>query len=493
MGACWALLGMMPCVASAATGALPVPPPAFVPPALSAPVPGTGASPPLIDRGAIPPAGSPLPPIGLPSQAGVPAIVGAAPPASGRIPPFEGVGPTMEGPADPGGGPADRTRATTPSALGRQGRGEARSPDLRVPRARPTLRLTALVTLGAEYRDNVRFVPDGDGDVAVVATPELHVHYRTERVGWKTAYRRIAEAYLRDTALTTANRWQGVDTALEARLTSRVGTTVEAAWRDIHDPTFEILAGATTPASTRVAYQEWAAGNTWNARLSKVLDVTAAYRLLSVEFSESGALSRREEQAEAGARIRLTPHDAVRPQYRFQRLVAETGPEVRIRTAAGGYERVLTRRSVVRMGVGLAWLDGGDLPSMGYTLSVDVEHRQDASSVKASYVREFAALNGLDGVYLTHGMSLTTARRFSRDVDVSLSAHYRWQEEIRSGAPGATYETGSAQVGFSKKASDWLWWRATSSVVRQTTSPVETVVWDARVLLSATMTVARIL
>jgi hypothetical protein len=357
-------------------------------------------------------------------------------------------------------------------------------------RIQPTLSLAVLLTLGVEYRNNVRFEPDGEGDAIGVLTPELQLRYQTRLVTWKTAYSRTAEAYLHKTALNNSNRRQGVDTALQARLTPRLGTTLTAAWRDTHDPAEEILAGAPTLASVRTASREWSAGNGWTYRVTPAVEGDVAYRYVNVHFSSSGAISREEHQAEIGSRIRVTAQDALLPRYGFHLFVFDTGTEYRIHTLKGAYEHTIGRRILIRMQAGVALLDGPAIPSVGYTTGIHSEWRHEQLTVRAEYGRDFAALGEVDGVLVTHTGALAATQRFSRSLEASVSGRYRWQQDLAPGSGRAVYQIWSSQMEVAKTATDWLVLRASSSVVQQSTSPAPQsggVVRDYRAMLSATV------
>jgi hypothetical protein len=364
------------------------------------------------------------------------------------------------------------------------------STDMREPRTQSTLSLSLLLTLGAEYRSNVRFEPDNEGDAIGVLTPEIQLRYQTRLVTWKTAYSRTAEAYLHKTALNNSNRRQGVDTALQARLTPRLGTSLTAAWRDSHDPAEEILAGAATLASVRSAAREWSAGNAWTYRMTPAVEGDVAYRYVNVHFSSSGAISREEHHAEIGSRIRVAAQDALLPRYGFHRFVFDTGTEYRIHTFKGAYEHTIGRRMLIKLQAGVALLDGPAIPSVGYTTGINSEWRHEQLTVRAEYGRDFAALGEVDGVLVTHTVALAATQRFSRSLEASVSGRYRWQQDLAPGSRRAVYQSWSSQLEVAKTATDWLVLRASSFVVQQSTSPAPPsggVVRDYRAMLSATV------
>lgn len=357
-------------------------------------------------------------------------------------------------------------------------------------RIQPTLSLAVLLTLGVEYRSNVRFEPDSEGDAIGVLTPELQLRYQTKLVTWRTAYSRTAEAYLHETTLNSSDRRQGVDTALQARLTPRLGTTLTAAWRDTRDPAEEILAGVPTLASVRTASREWSAGNGWTYRVTPSVEGDVAYRYMNIQFSSSGAISREEHRAEIGSRIRVTAQDALLPRYGFHRFVFDTGTEYRIHTFKGAYEHTIGPRTLIRMQAGVALLDGPAIPSVGYTTGILSEWRHEQLTVRAEYGRDFAALGEVDGVLVTHTVALAATRRFSRSLEASVSGRYRWQQDLAPGSRRAVYQIWSSQMEVAKTATDWLVLRASSSAVQQSTSPAPQsggVVRDYRAMLSATV------
>jgi hypothetical protein len=370
------------------------------------------------------------------------------------------------------------------------GREEApRSTEAGETRIQPTLSLAVLLTLGVEYRSNVRFEPGGDGDAIGVLTPELQLRYQTKRVTWKTAYSRTAEAYLDKTELNNSNRRQGVDTALQARLTPRLGTTLTAAWRDTHDPAEDVLAGAPTLASVRTASREWSVGNGWTYRVTPAVESDVAYRYVNVAFSSAGAISREEYQAEIGSRIRVTAQDALLPRYGFRLFMFDTGTEYRIHTLKGAYEHTIGPRMLIRLQAGGALLDGPAIPRVGYTTGILSEWRHERLTVRAEYGRDFAALGEVDGVLVTHTVTLAATQRFSRSLEASLSGRYRWQQDLAPGSGRAVYQIWSSQVEVAKTATDWLVLRASSSVVQQSTAPAPLsggVVRDFRAMVSAT-------
>ncbi len=363
------------------------------------------------------------------------------------------------------------------------------STDLGETRIQPTLSLAVLLTLGMEYRSNVRFEPDNEGDAIGVLTPEIQLRYQTRLVTWKTAYSRTAEGYLHHTELNDLNRRQGVDTALQARLTPRLGTTLTAAWRDTHDPAEEILAGVPTLASVRTASRVWSAGNGWTYRVTPAVEGDVAYHYMNVRFSSPGAISREEHQAEIGSRIRVTAQDALLPRYGFHLFVFDTGTEYRIHTLKGAYEHTIGRLMLIRMQAGVALLDGPDIPNIGYTTGVHSEWRREQLTVRVEYGRDFAALGEVDGVLVTHTGTLAATQRFSRSWEASVSGRYRWQQDLAPGSGRAVYQIWSAQAEVAKTATDWLVLRASSSAVQQRTSPAPLsggVVRDYRAMLSAT-------
>lgn len=415
------------------------------------------------------------------------------PPVSGLLPPVGGTPPGLDDPTDILAPPTsdEEQPAPDPKPRRRQRREAADAPDTQKARRQSTFSLAALLTLGVESRTNVSFAPDGEGDIGGLLTPEVQLRYRSRRLVWKTAYRRTAEAYLRDPALNTSNRRQGAETVLQARLTPRLGTTLTAAWRDTRDPATEILAGTLTPSLTRAEYREWVLSNGWTRRITSLVDGDLAYQYLKVRFPTEAASSREEHQAAIGSRIRVTTRDSVLTQYAFHRFLFETGTDYRVHALKGGYEYRIARTILLRLLAGLAWLDGPNIPDTGYLVSVDTEWRRNLLAVRARYEREFGALSGVQGVLTTHAASASASRRFSRATDVGVSGLYRWQQDLAAVPFRAIYQTWTSQVIVSQNATDWLAWSATASMVWQASriAPEITVtVRDYRLMVNVTFT-----
>lgn len=363
------------------------------------------------------------------------------------------------------------------------------STDMRETRIQPTLSLGVLLTLGVEYRSNVRFEPDSEADTVGVLTPEFQLRYQTRLITWKTAYSRTAEAYLHRTVPNDSNRRQGVDTVLQAQLTPRLRTTLTAAWRETHNPAEDILAGAPTLVSVRTASRAWSAANGWTYRVTPAVEGDVAYRYLNVHFSSPGAISRQEQQAEIGSRIRVTAQDALLPRYGFHLFVFDTGIEYRVHTFKGVYEHTIGSRILIRMQAGVALLDGPEIPDVGYTAGILSEWRHEQLTVRAEYLRDFAALGEVDGLAVTHNVVLAATQRFSRSSEASVFGRYRWQQDLAPGSGRAVYQIWSAQAEVAKTVTDWLVLRASSSAVRQSTdsaSPSDSVLSDYRAMVSVT-------
>jgi hypothetical protein len=442
-----------------------------------------------LPSGPLPQPGAP-PGTQLPSE---PALGGGLlPPVNGLIPPAGGVAPGLDDSIDTLTplAPDEEPSAPPPEKRSRQRPGASDAPAAqKVPR-QSTLSLSALVTAGAESRTNVAFEPDGEGDVAGVVTPEIQLRYRSRRLLWKTAYRRTAEAYLRDSALNTLNRRQGAETVLQARLTARLGTTATAAWRDTRDPVSEILAGTPTPSRSRAEYREWTVSNGWTRRITSRVDGDLAYQYLNVQFPTERLSSRQEHQAAVGSRIRATKQDSWLAQYDLHHFLFETGTEYRVHGLTGGYEHRIVRVMLLRLQAGLAWLDGPGDSVLGYLAAADTEWRREVTAVRVRYEREFAALSGVDSVLSTHVVSASTSRRFSRATDVGASSVYRWQRDLVAGPVRTVYQTWTSQLVVSQKASDRLAWSASGAMVWQSAraGTQTTVVRDYRLMVSATFT-----